>query len=230
MFWAARRYEDACDRVAIRALLPARGRRLIEVGAGFGRLADEYRGYAEVVLLDSSEVHVEAAREALAGDAPFEVVLGDASHLPYPDGYFDATVCVRVLHHFADPAPVLAELGRVTRPGGVLVLEYANKRNLKSIARRAFGRQGWSPFELGSVEYKPFHFDHSPVSVRRALRRAGLRIELMRAASLFRLPMLARRLPLSWLVAAEGRLQAPLGSITPGPSVFLRARRTEFRP
>jgi SAM-dependent methyltransferase len=227
VFWAARRYEDACDRVAVRALLPARGDRLIEVGAGFGRLANEYSGYDEVVLLDSSEVHSIAAREALAGDRRFEVVLGDACALPYPDGYFDTAVCVRVLHHFADPGPVLAELGRVTRPGGVLVLEYANKRNLKAIARHVLGRQGWSPFELGSVEYKPFHFDHAPVGVRRALRRAGLRIERMRAASLFRLPELTRRLPLWFVVAAESRLQGPLGSITPGPSVFLRARRSK---
>jgi SAM-dependent methyltransferase len=227
VFWAARRYEDACDRMAVRALLPPSGERLIEVGAGFGRLANEYSGYREVALLDSSEVHVEAAREALGGDARFQVVLGDALALPYPDGYFDAAVCVRMLHHFADPAPVLAELGRVTRPGGVVVLEYANKRNLKAIARRLLGRQRWSPFELGSVEYKPFHFDHAPVEVRRGLRRAGLRIESMRAASLFRLPPLTRRLPVSLLVAAESRLQAPLGSITPGPSVFLRARRSQ---
>ena len=225
VFWATRRYEDACDRVAIRALLPPRGDRLIEVGAGFGRLADEYRGYGEVVLLDSSEIHVAAAREALAGDARFQVLLGNACALPYPDGYFDTAVCVRVLHHFADPGPLLLELGRVTRPGGVLVLEYANKRNLKSIARRLLGRQGWSPFEPGSVEYKPFHFDHAPVGVRRALRRAGLRIETMRAASLLRVPGLTVRLPLRFLLAAERRLQAPLGSITPGPSVFLRARR-----
>ncbi len=227
VFWAARRYEDACDRIAIRALLPPTGGRLIEVGAGFGRLANEYGGYGEVVLLDSSDVHVAAARDALAGDARFEVVLGDALALPYPDGLFDTAVCVRVLHHFADPGPVLAELGRVTRPGGVVVIEYANKRNLKSIARRVLGRQSWSPFELGSVEYRPLHFDHAPVGVRRALRRAGLRIESVRAVSLFRLPALTRRLPVALLVAAEGRLQAPLGPITPGPSVFLRARRSK---
>jgi ubiquinone/menaquinone biosynthesis C-methylase UbiE len=225
VFWAARRYEDACDRVALRALLPAKGRRLIEVGAGFGRLAAEYAGYDEVVLLDSSEVHVAAAGDALAADPRYRVILGDALALPYPDGYFDAAVCVRVLHHFENPAPLLAELGRVIRPGGVLVLEYANKRNLKSIARRLAGRQRWSPFGAGSVAYKPFHYDHAPVDVRRALRRAGLRIDRLRAASLFRLPILARRLPVPWLVAAEARLQSPLGSITPAPSVFLRAER-----
>ena len=120
VFWSNRRYEDACDRIALRALLPERGRRLIEVGAGFGRLADEYSGFDDVVLLDSSEVHVAAARQALGSDSRYSVVHGDALALPYPDGYFDMAVCVRVLHHFADPAPLVAELGRVVRPGGIV--------------------------------------------------------------------------------------------------------------
>jgi ubiquinone/menaquinone biosynthesis C-methylase UbiE len=226
VFWATRAYEDECDRIAVRALLPRPGDRLIEVGAGFGRLAGEYSGYGKVVLLDSSPVHVSAALETLAGDPRFDVELGDAAALPFPDGHFDAAVCVRVLHHFADPWPVISELGRVVRPGGALVLEYANKRNLKSIARRVLGRQAWSPFEPGAIEYRPFHYDHSPRSVRRALRAAGFEIERMRAASLFRLPVLARRLPPRTLARLEGLLQEPLGSITPGPSVFLLARRS----
>jgi SAM-dependent methyltransferase len=46
----------------------------------------------------------------------------DAHHLVFPDGSFD-TVCVsNSLHHFADPAPVLAEMLRVLRPGGLLVV------------------------------------------------------------------------------------------------------------
>jgi SAM-dependent methyltransferase len=226
VFWAARAYEDACDRIAIRALLAPRGERLIEVGAGFGRLADEYAGYQEVVLLDSSVVHVAAALENLGDEPRFHVELGDAAALPFADGHFDAAVCVRVLHHFGDPAPVIAELGRVVRPGGVLVLEFANKRNLKSIARRVLGRQNWSPFEPGAVEYRPLHFDHSPVTVRRALRRAGFEIERIRAASLFRMPGLTHRLPPGSLARLEALLQEPLGSITPGPSVFVLARRS----
>jgi SAM-dependent methyltransferase len=226
VFWSTRRYEDACDRIALRALLPPGGARLIEVGAGFGRLAAEYAAFDEVVLLDSSEVHVEAARESLAGDPRFEVVLGDALALPYPDGHFSTVVCVRVFHHFADPAPLVAELGRVVRPGGTVVIEYANKRNLKAIARRLLRRQRWSPFDPGSVQYKTFHYDHSPLDVRRALRRAGLKVEAVRAASLFRVPALTNRLPDGALAAVEAHLQGPLGSITPGPSVFLRARRT----
>jgi SAM-dependent methyltransferase len=225
VFWAARTYEDACDRIALRALLPATGARLIEVGAGFGRLAGEYAGYDRVVLLDSSEVHVRAANEALSGNPRFEIRLGDALALPFPDATFDVAVCVRVLHHFDDPGPLIAELGRIVRPGGVLVLEYANKRNLKSIARRLLRRQSWSPFAPGSVAYKPHHHDHAPVSVCRGLRTAGFSIERMRAASLFRVAGLSRLVPPNFLAQLEARLQEPLGSITPGPSVFLLARK-----
>jgi SAM-dependent methyltransferase len=230
VFWSSRAYEDACDRIALRALLPRSGRRLIEVGAGFGRLASEYTGFDEVALLDSSAVHLVAAIEALGDDPRYRIVSGDATALPFPDGYFDAAVCVRVLHHFADPSSVVAELGRVVRPGGVVVLEYANRRNLKSIARRLLGRQTWSAFGLGAVEYKPLHFDHSPVSVRRSLRAAGFAVERMRAVSLFRLGALTRLSRPETLARLEGRLQEPLGSITPGPSVFLLARRSSRRP
>jgi ubiquinone/menaquinone biosynthesis C-methylase UbiE len=225
VFWATRRYEDACDRIAIRALLPRSGDRLIEVGAGFGRLAGEYGAFLGVELLDSSKVHVDSARDQFVGDARFNVRLGDACALPYDDGFFDAAVCVRVLHHFADPSPILIEIGRVVRPGGVLVLEFANKRNLKAIARRVLRRQKWSPFDPGSVSYKPFHFDHSPVSVRRSLRAAGFSVERTRAASLFRVPLLTHCLPLRVLTRIEALLGGPLGSVTPGPSVFILARR-----
>ncbi len=225
VFWAARTYEDACDRIALRAFLPSGGRRLIEVGAGFGRLAGEYTGFDRVVLLDSSEVHVAAANESLGGDPRYEVQLGHALALPFPDGHFDVAVCVRVLHHFGDPGPLIAELGRVVRPGGVLILEFANKRNLKSIGRRLLRRQSWSPFAPGSVAYKPHHFDHAPVSVSRAIRIAGFSIDRMRAASLFRVPGLSQRLPPTVLARVEALLQEPLGSITPGPSVFLLARK-----
>ena len=117
VFWRTRGYEDLCDRIAIRALLPPTGVRLIEVGAGFGRLVDEYRGYAEVVLFDSSPTLLEAGRERLTARPGLEFVLGDAHALPFPDASFDAVVCVRVAHHFADAGRVFREFARVLRPG-----------------------------------------------------------------------------------------------------------------
>ena len=52
-FWTqARTYEDAAERIALEALLPPTGHRLIEIGAGFGRLVDLYAGYDQVVLFE----------------------------------------------------------------------------------------------------------------------------------------------------------------------------------
>ncbi|MDA8202718.1 MAG: methyltransferase domain-containing protein [Chloroflexi bacterium] len=225
VFWAAREYEDRCDRAAIRALLPLVGERLIEVGAGYGRLADEYRGFREIVLFDASAVHVDAAREEFRNDPQVRVEHGDAYALPFADGTFDAVVCVRVVHHLEHPEAVFAEFARVLRPGGVLVLEFANKRNLKAILKRALRRQAWSPFTTEPHEYLPLHFDRHPLDVRRMLRRVGLRVEATRTVSLFRLPMLRGRVPARWLAALERPLQGPLGAVTPGPSVFVRARK-----
>ncbi len=254
-FWPVRVYEDACDRLALRALMPAVGVRVIEVGAGFGRLAGEYRGYREVVLLDASETMLQAARERLEGDDRYQFVSGDAFSLPFPDATFDTAVCIRVLHHFQDPRPAIRELARVLRPDGVLVLESANKRNLKAIAAYLMRRHERSPFTRGSerndgvyllpdvirrrrpsarsdeLRSKPqwrspgTDFDHAPADVRTWLRSAGFRVETTRTASIFRLPVVSRRVPPGILAALERPLQSRLASVTPGPSLFFRAIR-----
>ena len=259
-FWPVRAYEDACDRLALRALLPRTGGRVIEVGAGFGRLADEYRGYLEVVLLDASETMLQAARERLGPDARYEIVAGDAFRLPFPDASFDTAVCIRVIHHFRDPRPALRELARVLRPGGVLVLESANKRNLKAIAAYLLGRQDRSPFTRGSerndgVYFLPdmvrrrlatnkpgrgpskptwrspgTDFDHAPADLRVWLRAAGLRVDATRTASIFRIPIVSRHVSPAILAAAERPLQSRLASVTPGPSLFVRAVRESSAP
>ena len=169
LFWPRRRYEDSADRIALRAFLPSSGERLIEAGAGFGRLSDEYRGYREVVLLDASEPLLRAARERLGSDPRFTIVEGDAFELPFPDASFDAAVCIRVLHHFEDPRPAIVEFARVLRPGGVLVVEFANKRNLRAIVARMLGRLRWSPVEPGTRAYEDISLP--TLSLPRARRR-----------------------------------------------------------
>ena len=256
-FWPSRKYEDRCDRMALEALLPRTGDRLIEVGAGFGRLADEFSGYREVVLLDLSGVQLAAARERLGDDPRYMTVEGDAFHLPFPDASFDAVVCVRVIHHFDDPSAAIAEMARVLRPGGVLVLESSNKRNLKAIALYLLRRQGESPFGPGSQTETNAHFlprivrmrrrsraasdpagsvapwwpttgvDHAPSDLRRWLQTAGLRIDATRTVSLFRLRPATQRVPLALLIALERAMQSLLAPVTPGPSIFLRAIRLE---
>lgn len=250
-FWPVRVYEDRCDRVALRAFMPPAGERLLEVGAGFGRLADEYGGYRQVVLLDPSGPLLSAARERLAHDARYEIVTGDAFRLPFADASFDTVVCIRVVHHFADPRLAIREFARVLRPGGVLVLESSNKRNLKAIAAYLLRRQSWSPFERGSHDDGGVYllpgalrrsgspgsaaepvwtspataYDHAPADLRSWLRAAGLRVDATRTVSIFRLPALSRHVPPELLVTLERPLQSLLASVTPGPSLYFRSTR-----
>jgi ubiquinone/menaquinone biosynthesis C-methylase UbiE len=226
VFWADRHYEDRADRVALRRLLPPAGERIVEIGAGYGRLANEYLGYREIVLFDASEAHIEAARTQFGSEPRIRAVLGDAYQLPFEDASFDTVVCVRVVHHLTDPGAVFREFARVLRPGGALVIEFANKRHLKAVVRHALRRQSWSPHSTEPYEYRPLHFDRHPAEVRRLLRRAGFTVERQLTASLFRIPILSRHVPAGWLAAIEKPLQPLLGPVTPGPSVFLLARRT----
>ena len=89
-FWTREReYEDRAERIALRKLLPARGRRLIEIGAGAGRLADLYLGYEQIVLMDYARSTLAEAREQIAARFPehahrFRLVAADlytTSHL-----------------------------------------------------------------------------------------------------------------------------------------------------
>jgi len=130
-FWEGqgREYEDRAERIALRKLLPPRGRRLIEIGAGYGRLAELYRGYDEVLLLDYALSQLQQARERL-GDGRFRYIAADLYHMPLVDCCLDTAVMVRVMHHVQDPPAALSEIARILIPQGAFVLEYANKRSL----------------------------------------------------------------------------------------------------
>jgi len=47
---------------------------------------------------------------------------GDAAHLPHADGNFGCVAMMDVLHHLGDPGPVLCEMARVVRVGGVIII------------------------------------------------------------------------------------------------------------
>lgn len=163
-FWQnqGRDYEDQVERVALRRLLPPRGRTLLDVGAGFGRLADEYAGYDRVVLFDYSRSLLREGRDHLGDDPRFIFVAGNWYNMPFVDGLFDALVQVRTLHHAADVPALFSELARIAHRDATYVLEFASKHNLKAMLRFWLGRQSWSPFQEQPVEFVELNFDFHP--------------------------------------------------------------------
>jgi SAM-dependent methyltransferase len=227
-FWVQERaYEDAVERVALGKLLPPSGRRLVEIGAGFGRLVPLYAGYDEVVLFDYALSQLRKALDLL-GDAAsggkprYIYVAGDFYHLPFVPGAFDTVSMVRTLHHAADAPAVLKEIHETLARPGTFVLEYANKRNLKAVLRHMVGRQDWSPFDMKPVEFVDLNFDFHPTWIREQLREVGFSVETQRAVSHFRVASLKRVVPLQVLVAADAALQRVGGLLPITPSVFVR--------
>jgi SAM-dependent methyltransferase len=225
-FWEGkgREYEDLAERIAIRALLPPAGDTLIEIGAGYGRLADLYTGYRRVVLLDYARSQLEEARRYLPHSDRFILVVADVYRLPFVDSLFDSLTMVRVLHHLSDVPGALAELQRVVRPQGVAVMEHASKRHLKAIARWMLGRQTWSPFELEPIEFVEMNFDFHPRWMCEQLARVGFRVQAVRTVSHFRIPLLKRLLPPRFLAALDGLAQQTGRWWQLTPSVFVRAQ------
>lgn len=222
-FWENkdRDYEDQVERAALRRLLPLGGRRLLEVGAGFGRLTGEYAAFDQVVLMDYSLSQLQYAQEHLGRSSRFIYVAADAYHLPFRAGVFDAATMIRVLHHMADVPAVLSGVRRVLTTDASFILEFANKRHLKAVTRYLLRRQTWNPFDHEPVEFVELNFDFHPAYVQRELNRAGFEVGQRLPVSFFRLGLLKRLLPTRALVAAD-RLMQHTG-IQYSPSIFVHA-------
>jgi ubiquinone/menaquinone biosynthesis C-methylase UbiE len=96
------------------------GQRALDVGSGPGALTTELvrrLGTAVVVAVDPSSSFVDAVRARLPG---IQAERASAEHLPFPDHSFDVTLAQLVVHFMADPIAGLAEMARVTRPGGIV--------------------------------------------------------------------------------------------------------------
>lgn len=103
------------------------GARALDVGCGTGddakRVAEQVGPDGQVLGMDFSAAMVEESRRRWAGAGlPLSFEVGDVQSLALPDNSFDAARADRVFQHLASPEQGLAELARVTRPGGRVVL------------------------------------------------------------------------------------------------------------
>src|SRR5882757_9201943 len=105
-------------RAALDRLPLAPAARLLDAGCGSGRTLDELARYGRVSGIDLSAEAVAAARERGHDD----VRVARVEELPFADATFDVVTCLDVIEHTPDDGATLAELRRVTRPGGLLLV------------------------------------------------------------------------------------------------------------
>ena len=115
--------------------------RALDVGTGPGQIALKLArrlSLWKIIGVDRSQKMIDEARSKLAATASvtgrLEFRLADGNRLDFPDATFDLVICNSVLHHFAEPQNLLAELARVAKPRGAILL-----RDLRRPSRLQYG-------------------------------------------------------------------------------------------
>ncbi|WP_042421988.1 class I SAM-dependent methyltransferase [Streptacidiphilus anmyonensis] len=161
------------------------GRRILDAGCGSGPLFASLRERGALMSgFDASAGMLELARRRLGDDADLRLAdLGGP--LPYPDDTFDDVVAALVLHYLEDWGPALAELRRVLRPGGRLLVSVDHPFAMHLMHRQAgreadypyFGTTNWvEEWSFGgqsgmvSIWHRPLH------AMSEAFTAAGFRI------------------------------------------------------
>lgn len=122
---------------AIRAISTDRKLRVLEIGIGTALTVPEYPGNCRVTGLDYSAAMLVKARKrvsALGAANRVTLLQGDATHLPFTDGFFDVVFAPYVMSVVTDPLGVGREASRVCRPDGRVVLLNHFRSELPAVA------------------------------------------------------------------------------------------------
>jgi ubiquinone/menaquinone biosynthesis C-methylase UbiE len=165
--WFATPLGSAMDAAEARAVLelaePEPGERALDAGCGTGIYTRRLVGRGAIVTGIDRDPEMLAAARLKAPSATF--IEGEITALPFAADSFDLSVAVALLCFVEDPPRAVAELVRVTRPGGRVVLAELGRYSLWAARRRI---EGWQ----GSDTWKGAHF-FTPRALAALLRQAG---------------------------------------------------------
>lgn len=236
-FWQGRDYEDHAERLALGKLIlkTNSSKKMIEIGCGFGRMADFYQSFfKKCTLVDPSIKLLHQAKKNLKDLKKFEFIRASAHKIPVADKSYDYCLMIRVCHHLTDLEPAIREIKRVLKPNGYLVLEFANKINFRARIRSYFRgefdfSQNIYPVDLRSSRKRNENYidfcSHHPYQVEKILKRNGFAIEKTLSVSNFRNPFIKKITSVSFLLKLEDLTQSFLAKIYFGPSIFLLCRK-----
>jgi glycosyltransferase involved in cell wall biosynthesis/SAM-dependent methyltransferase len=163
-------------QMAIPHLPPLDGLSVLEIGCGrggFSRYLAE-RG-AHVVAADFSPAAVEITRDVLEPYPNARAVVADIENIDQPEGTFDLVLSLDTIEHVPHPGRAVAELVRVTRPGGRIVVTTNNYFGLIGLWRLAMTVAGFRFTEAGQPINQPLMFFPSA----RLMRTLGCRVEII---------------------------------------------------
>lgn len=238
-YWLGREYENLSEKLALKKLLrllPNKNR-LLDIGGGFGRLVDVYAPlYKSCLLIDPSDKLICLAKKQCLRYHNLTLKKGFVEKIPISDSYFNAVVCIRTFHHLKNPDKAILEINRVLKPGGFLILEFANKNRLINIIR-AVARGDFNfliEVRPASISHKkdgvPF-LSYHPSQIKTLLFTHGFKLKQVVSVSNFRNYWLKKIIPLKGLIFLDSLIftlntQYRLFSYF-GPSIIVVARKAK---
>ena len=150
---------------------------ILEIGIGTGRILLPLSEKGSVLIgVDADPRMVKSVRERIHGASEFssrdvQLLVAEGEHLPFRPGLFDVVVCIRVLRYFERPWKAVAQMSEVLRPGGRLVLEFANLLRPHSLSQL--------PLYFRKGEFYPRLFQKR--QVERWVSDLGMKVETVRS-------------------------------------------------
>lgn len=167
-------------------LNPSAGEQVLDVGCGTGIIArhaaERVGADGEVTAVDVSPAMLSAAHETTAGLGNVTIKEASAAELPFPDDMFDVVACQQALQFIPDRAKALAEIARVTKPGGRIGVSTCRSVGLQPGYQALTGVLTRHAGVLaGEVLRSPYSFGE-PDELRALVSGAGLRDVHLRIA------------------------------------------------
>ena len=206
------------------------GQRLLELGAAFHHLTAALircKGYEDVRCTDVWEGEPSCKRVLTSRDGKFrdEVTVDNfdlqSSPWPYADGGFDVVLCGEILEHLAlDPMALMAEINRVLKPGGTLLLTTPNLASAHAVEQtlRAESPYCYGQFEVGGRTTDRHNREYTAAEVAALAGDAGFETVSLRTQDFYWPPKHETLLHLA-------KLGFPLS--LRGDSTFLLARKKQ---
>ena len=238
-YWIGRDYEHKAEVFAVQSFLRQikKIKTILEIGAGFGRLASVYAFRAKkVILTDPSSRTLKVARDTFKSKTNFKYVHSSLENLPTKvrASSIDLIVMVRVLHHIKDLNSAFKIVHRTLSDNGYLIFEFANKRHIKATLKQiSKGNFSFAVDETtsdirssksvknGTIPFLNYH----PEKIKDMLNEFGFEIIERRSVSNIRSTSLKKIFATEILISIEKILQKPLSYISFGPSIFILARK-----
>ena len=122
MYWWSNRFNAILAR-----RYGKRGARLLEIGSGMGHLVGQLEDTFQTFGMDLNHWAVKQSRSVVNKT---NLQTASAQEIPYQDGAFNVVIIKHIVEHLPDPEKAIREIGRVTEPGGVLILATPNLDSL----------------------------------------------------------------------------------------------------